>query len=47
MAVIVIMPGETEEQAQEKYFAANPDCKGARNELLIVVKSIGRDDERD
>jgi len=45
--MIVIMPGETEEQAREKYYAANPECRGARNELIIRIKYIGANDERD
>lgn len=40
MAVIVILPGETEEQAREKYLAANPKCKGTKEELIIKIKFI-------
>lgn len=46
MAVIVIMPGETEEQAREQYYAANPKSKEAKEELIIRVKFIGGNDER-
>jgi hypothetical protein len=46
IAVIVIMPGETEEQAREQYYVANPKSKEAKEELIIRVKFIGGNDER-
>ena len=46
-AYIVIWPGETEEHAREKYYAANLKCKEAKEEVIFRVKYIGVDDEMD
>jgi hypothetical protein len=47
IAMIVIMPGETREQAREKYYVANPKCKEANTEeVFFRVEFIEAKDGR-
>lgn len=48
VAVIVVEPWETEEQAREKYFAQYPDHRLARGQLLVFIRDVtGKQVERD
>ena len=48
VAVIVVEPWETEEQAREKHFAQYPEHRLARNKVLVYLRDVtGRQVERD
>ena len=40
VALIVVKPGETEEQAQERHFAQYPEHRSARKQFLVCIRTF-------